>query len=111
MRAARGLALALLVGLLLPAAAAGDPLDAAKAAGQVGERPDGYLGLVLSPAPEELRALVDRINGERSRHYAEIASQSGTTPAAVAALAGQKLVLRTPPGQYYQDAQGNWVRR
>jgi hypothetical protein len=77
----------------------------------VGERPDGYLGAVASPAPAEIRALVDRINAERSQRYAEIAVQRGTTPAAVAALAGQKLVERTPPGQYYLDADGNWVKR
>ncbi len=111
MRARKGLALVSLVGFLLPVSAAGDSLEAAKAAGQVGERPDGYLGLVVSPAPDELRALVDRINAERSGHYTAIAGQRGTTPAAVAALAGQKLVLRTPPGQYYQDSAGNWVKR
>jgi hypothetical protein len=106
----RALVLAILLAVALPAAAA-DSLDAAKAAGQVGERPDGYLGLVLSPAPNEIRALVDRVNAERSRRYAEIAVQRGTTPAVVAALAGEMLVLRTPPGQYHLDADGGWVKR
>ena len=110
MRRARALVLSVLLAVALPAVAA-DSLDQAKAAGQVGERPDGYLGLVVSPAPDEIRALVDRVNTERAQRYAEIAVQRGTTPAAVAALAGEKLVARTPPGQYYLDPAGNWVER
>jgi uncharacterized protein YdbL (DUF1318 family) len=103
---------ACLVGLALGAfsPAAASPLDDAKAAGQVGEQPDGYLGVVPG-APASAEALVREINTKRRAHYQEIAAKNGTEPAAVAALAGQKLVARTPPGQYYKDAAGNWVKR
>jgi uncharacterized protein YdbL (DUF1318 family) len=96
--------------LCLPLAAGASPLDDAKAAGHVGEQADGFLG-VAPGAPASARDLVDRINAERAAHYGEIAAKNNTSPAAVAALAGQKLVERTPPGQWYRDASGAWKKR
>jgi uncharacterized protein YdbL (DUF1318 family) len=106
---ALGLALALALAFVAPASA--DALDDARAAGWVGERPDGYLGLVRDDAPSEVRSLVQEVNGRRASHYEQIASENGTTPVAVAALAGSKLVARTPSGQYYMDADGAWVKK
>lgn len=96
--------------LLLALPAVGSELDDAKAAGHVGEQADGYLGVVPG-APASTRALVDHINAERGSHYAEIAAKNNTSPTAVAALAGQKLIERTPSGQWYRDASGKWVRK
>jgi uncharacterized protein YdbL (DUF1318 family) len=93
--------------LLLPLAAGASPLDDARRAGHVGEQADGYLGLPPG-APESARALADGINAERAEHYAEIATKNGTSPAAVAALAGQKLIERTPPGQWFRGSDGKW---
>jgi uncharacterized protein YdbL (DUF1318 family) len=96
--------------LLLPLAAAASPLEDAKRAGHVGEQADGYLGIPPG-APESNRTFVDHINAERAEHYAEIATKNGTSPAAVAALAGQKLVERTPPGQWVRAADGKWKKK
>jgi uncharacterized protein YdbL (DUF1318 family) len=93
-----------------PAAWAAD-LDSAKAAGQVGERADGYLGLVNPGAPPAVKQLVDEVNAKRKAKYAEIAKQNGTSVAAVAALAGPKLIERTAAGQYVMGTDGRWVKK
>lgn len=94
--------------LALPAAAA--PIDDAKAAGHLGEQADGYLG-VPPGAPASARALADEINAQRAKHYGEIASRNGTDPAAVAALAGQKLIQRAPSGQWVRGSDGTWKKK
>ena len=90
----------------LPAAA--QSLDEAKAAGQVGERIDGYVGVVDANAPGDIRAMVDQVNAERKQKYAEIAAERGTSVEAVAQIAGQKLIARAPGGQYVLGADGQW---
>ncbi len=94
------LSLGLLAG---PALAAS--LDQAKAAGQVGERIDGYVGVVAANAPADVRAMVDQINAERQAKYKEIADKQGAPVAAVAQIAGKKLLERTPKGEYILDAE------
>jgi uncharacterized protein YdbL (DUF1318 family) len=86
------------------------PLDGAKRAGHLGEQADGYVGVVPG-APPSARALADRINGERAKRYGEIAAKTGTSPAAVAALEGQKLIARPDPGEWIRDANGKWHQR
>ena len=108
---------ALLIALLLPlffcpVQAFGQSLDAAKAAGQIGERPDGFLGLVNPAAASAAdRELVASINARRRTHYARIATEQQTSLEVVAVLAGSKLVARTPPGQYYMSESGTWLKR
>ena len=105
------LATALALCLAAPAALALD-LDGAKAAGQVGERLDGYVGAVQGDAAsEEVRALVERINRGRREKYAEIARKHGLSVAAVAAESGVKLLERAPDGEYVMDATGRWKRK
>jgi len=62
-------------------------------------------------APPSAQPLVDRINRERAEHYAAIAAKNDTSPAAVAALAGQKLLQRAAPGEWIRDASGSWRRK
>jgi uncharacterized protein YdbL (DUF1318 family) len=92
-----------------PAAAAS--LDQAKAAGQVGERIDGYVGVVDAGAPGDVKALVEKINAERKAKYAEIAQKQGAPVAAVAQIAGKKLIERAPKGEYVMGADGQWQRK
>jgi uncharacterized protein YdbL (DUF1318 family) len=107
--------IAVLLALVLLAVPSGGvlagPLDDAKRAGSVGERPDGYLGVVDEDAGAEMWALVDEINGKRREKYREIAAKNGTSVEAVAALAGAKLAEKTPPGQYLMTLSGKWVRK
>ena len=86
-------------------------LDAAKQAGQVGERPDGLVGVVSGSAPADMVALVDRVNAERLARYEEIAASTGSTLDAVQAVAGAQLIDRTPAGQYIMTAAGKWMKK
>lgn len=108
--AALPLASALLLLVAVPGAQANE-LDSAKAAGQVGERPDGYIGLVDANAPPAVKQLVDSVNAKRKAEYTRIAKQNGTAVDAVAALAGAKLIERTPPGQYVMGVDVRWVKK
>ena len=87
------------------------PLDDAKAAGLVGERIDGYLGVVDSGAPTDVKQLVEQINAERQAKYAEIAKQQGAPAQAVAQIAGEKLIERAGSGEYVMGADGQWRRK
>jgi len=107
--AARIGAIVLALGLFaLPAAA--QSLDEAKAAGQVGERIDGYVGAVGS-ASGAIQALVKKVNGEREAQYAKIAKERGTSVQAVGQIAGQKLIERMPKGGYVMGADGQWQQK
>jgi len=92
----------------VPEAAAQMNLDQAKAAGLIGERPDGLVGLVDAGAGADLRRLVDDVNRQRLARYGEIAASNASTIEAVQAVAGAELIERTPTGQYVMDAGGRW---
>lgn len=99
----------------LPAAATAlqdrDPAyAAARAAGQVGEQPDGYLGIVGTATPA-LRALVSDINIRRKAAYTQSAAQDGSTVEQFAFVSGCRLILRTQPGEMYQAPDGTWHER
>ena len=100
------------VGLALAIAPAqAGALEDAKAAGLVGERIDGYLGVVDSGAPASIKSLVDQINAERQAKYAEIASKQAAPVEAVAQIAGKKLIERAPKGEYVMGANGKWQQK
>ena len=110
----RRLVLGALVGafatVALPRVSFALDLATAKAKGWVGERRDGYLGLI-DGAPAEARGLVDTINDERRQAYAGVASSNNVPVNQVEALAGQKLIERAAPGTYIMDAAGRWIRK
>ncbi|MCG6933596.1 MAG: YdbL family protein [Gallionella sp.] len=98
------------VGLLsLSMAAWAIDLQSAKAAGQVGEKADGYLGVVIN-APG-VPALVQDINQKRRAAYQDIAQKNGTSLQAVEELAGRKALEKTPPGQFIMSPGGQWIRK
>lgn len=104
---------AALLSMLLSLASAGiaqaGPLDDAKAQGLIGERADGYVGAVSAEA--DVQALIDKVNAGRQAKYAEIAAKRGAPVAAVAAIAGKKLIERSPAGQYIMDSSGQWRKK
>ncbi|PGH53762.1 hypothetical protein CRT60_28365 [Azospirillum palustre] len=91
-------------------ALAQDALAAAKAAGQLGERPDGMVGVVPG-APASAQALAQQVNAQRLARYQEIAKGNGTALDKVQAVAGQQLIERTPAGQFVMTAAGEWQRK
>lgn len=107
-------ALLLAVGLSLasPMASAGDPqIDAAKVAGLVGERADGYLGLVDGSSDAAVRRKVNEVNAKRRALFERLSRDTGTTVEQVGFVTGEKQIANTPSGQYYMNANGQWVRK
>lgn len=84
-------------------------LDGAKSQGLVGERPDGYLGLVHG-GDADAAALVKDINYKRRQVYADIAAKRGTSIEAVEATAGAKAIEKTEPGNFILKGD-HWVRK
>ncbi len=85
-------------------------VDAAKAAGTVGEQADGYLGIVTS-ADGTLTAAVNAINAGRANVYADTAAKSGTTRDAAGQATGATLIARTPAGQFIKPLGGGWTKK
>ena len=87
-------------------------IDQAKAAGTVGEQADGYLGFRNSASDSALRAAVDATNAGRRAAYARSAADAGTTAdVAGARMFESQLLPRISSGQWYRNAQGQWVQR
>jgi uncharacterized protein len=85
-------------------------LDEAKTAGYIGERPDGYVGLVREDVPDWARQMVNQINAQRRETYAEVAERTpGATVREVGIIAGRKLIERAPAGHHVMNEQGQWV--
>jgi uncharacterized protein len=104
---------ALLICLMLPIAAArADPLDDARAAGLVGERPDGYVDVVAPNPTPDIQQLVSDINSQRRKFYEQLAGQKGVPVEEVAALAAEKTIAqKLQPGWFYMDSSGQWVKK
>jgi len=85
-------------------------IDQAKRDGLIGERADGYLGLVVESAPADVRALVASVNNKRKEEYARIAKQNNITLEQVQALAGKKTIEKTRAGDYIL-VNGGWKRK
>ena len=101
------------LGLILsgPVQAQRDPAyAAARAAGQIGEQVDGYLGIVVAPTPE-LQRIVDDINIKRRAVYARKAQENNATMEEYALSVGCQAIARTVPGEKYQAPDRSWKTR
>ena len=106
-----GLAAMLATGLATPALAQRDPAyEAARAAGTVGEKMDGYLA-VVSGGNAALGKMVDDINIKRRETYAQKAQAANATLEQYAFTSGCLLISRTQPGEMYQAPDGSWKQR
>ena len=98
-------------GVAAPASAQRDPAyAAARSSGQVGEKMDGYLGIVGSETVE-LRRIVNDINIKRRAVYSERAQATNATLEEYALTAGCQAILATKPGEKYQAPDGSWQTR
>jgi len=94
-----------------PAFAQRDPAyDAARKAGSVGEKPDGYLGVVAS-GDASARQVADAVNIRRRALYTERAKANNSTLEEYAITAGCQAIARTQPGEKYQAPDGSWQTR
>ena len=103
----------LLAGLALPAPAMAqrDPAyEAARQAGQVGEKMDGYLG-VIGSQPPAVQNMVADLNRQRRENYTQRAQAQSVTLQEYALTQGCILISRTAPGEKYQAPDGSWQTR
>ena len=102
-----------LASLAVPASApAQDPASilAARRAGLIGERYDGYIGLVNPSASAELRRQVAALNIRRRSLYSSLAARRGVSPEEVGITAACSLLRRVGVGEYYLPGEGSWTR-
>ena len=98
-------------GLAVPAEAQRDPgYAAARAAGTIGEKMDGYIGIVGAETAE-LRRIVNDINIRRRAVYSDKAQAANATLEEYAFAAGCQAIARTQPGEKYQAPDGSWQVR
>lgn len=92
--------------------------------GLVGEKPDGYIGIVPSSVSPIIKTAVQNINQQRLKNYQAIAEQNKEAFTAIQALGakestlqiaekvnGAALIEALEPGMYFQDASGNWIKK
>lgn len=80
------------------------------AAGQVGERFDGYMGFVTDP-PADLRRQVNAVNLKRRNLYIQLAGRRNVTADIVGLTTACELLAQLPVGRVYMLRDGVWRRR
>ena len=101
---------ALVVGSAPVAAQSPDPLLAARAAGQVGERYDGYMG-APQPISGIARAQLNAVNIKRRALYSNFAARRSVSPDDVAITAACTLLEGVAVGEAYLLPDHVWRRR
>jgi uncharacterized protein YdbL (DUF1318 family) len=97
--------------LAVPAAAQNSPaIRAAKAAGQIGERYDGFIGYA-SPVSTAARREANAVNIRRRAHYSRLAAAKGVSPLEVGITAGCMTLASVQVGEAYMLADNRWRRR
>ena len=86
-------------------------IDDAKAAGEVGERYDGLLGIVTPPGRSRLRELVDSVNATRLDVYADISSRHRAPLSDVQSVAAKARIEAAAVGEYVMVEPEVWRRR
>jgi uncharacterized protein YdbL (DUF1318 family) len=83
-------------------------LDEAKDKGLVGEKDNGYLGMVI--VKKDAQILVDDINAKRKAVYVKLAAKNGITVPQVEKLAATKAYEKTSTGHYLWIS-GKWTKK
>ena len=99
-----------MMAVAVPSTAQTPAVDAARQAGQVGERFDGYMGFVGTPSAV-VRSQVSAINIRRRALYSNLAASRSVAPQEVGIAAGCQLLARVQVGHAYMLADGQWRRR
>jgi uncharacterized protein YdbL (DUF1318 family) len=84
-------------------------LEEAKTRGLIGEKANGYLGVVNSASPEA-QSLTNEVNQKRRQAYQDIAARNRTPLDTVETLAGEKAIQNTKPGNFVEGPAG-WTRK
>jgi len=102
--------LAGVLALAAPAIGQTPAVNAARQAGAIGERYDGYIG-VAAPVSAAVRSQVATINIHRRSLYSNLAARKGASPQDVGITAGCELLSRVAVGEIYLLSDGVWRRR
>jgi uncharacterized protein len=86
----------------LPALAA--DLHSARAAGQIGEKADGFV-TALDPS---VQSLADEVNAKRRAQYADVAAKKGQTIDVVGTVFAGTIAAGLEKGAKHQGADGSW---
>ena len=105
------LAAAILVVPAMAAAQAPAAVADARARGLVGERFDGYLGVVAADADEPLRNRVQAVNIRRRALYSDLAERRGASVEQVAMTAACQLLPTVQVGERYLASDKVWRTR
>jgi uncharacterized protein YdbL (DUF1318 family) len=99
----------LALALLAAAPALALDLHAARDAGIIGEKADGYVAVLKKSADAD--ALARDVNAKRKAEYARISQENKQPVGIVAKLAAQQIIEGLNAGDSYQDADGSWKTR
>lgn len=86
-------------------------LTAPKSQGIIGERFDGYVGIVKKPASAKIKTLVDTVNQKRKSRYKEIAVKRQQALSKVEIIAGESAIKKTKPGNYIFLKGVGWKKK
>lgn len=93
-----------------PVAAQSPGIAQAIQAGQVGERYDGYLGVVGTVSPQVQRQ-VSAVNIHRRKLYADLSARRNVTTELVGMATACQLISQLTVGEAYMLNDGAWRRR
>ena len=85
-------------------------LAAPRAAGQVGERYDGY-AVVHGSAPADVQALVAQVNARRRTLYEQKAAEQKVSIDAIGRVYAGKIMEHVPAGTWFLLENGQWTRK
>jgi uncharacterized protein len=105
-----GVGAALLVAGAAALAQTSPAIVAARQAGIVGERYDGFLGYSASPG-ERVNRQVGAVNIKRRSLYTALATRRNATVQEVGIAAGCELLAEVKAGEVYMLSDGKWRRR
>ena len=98
----------IIVSFLFSSIAFAIDLDEAKQKGLIGEKDNGYLGMVIMQ--EDAQILINDINAKRKALYVELAAKNGITLQQLEKLASEKAYEKTSPGHYLW-MNGQWAKK
>lgn len=92
--------------------AASTVVESAKADCTVGERIDGYIGVVDgASASQVVLREIRAINQQRKAAYTDLARRNGVTIDDAAMLTAERLINDAPSGHCVQNTNGGWVEK
>ena len=95
---------------MAPVPAAAQSLSQAIEAGQVGEKFDGYMGVVGASSPD-VRRQVAAVNLRRRNLYIDLSTRRNVSPQLVGMATACELLSKLSPGEAYMLSDGLWRRR